>query len=474
MLKNAQHIDNNSVKYKNMWYNMQESSKKRRKSCKMKPQKSTYDPQLDMFKIELKRIVDEKHPLAKLAHQINWETFNQKFEPYFSDNGRPAIETRLIVSLHYLKYAYDLSDEETVLRWIENPYWQYFSGRQHFEHELPIDSSSMTRWRKRIGEEGAEELLSQTITTALNNKYLKRTECQKVNVDTTVQTKAIRFPTDARLYDRMREVLVKIAKEEDINLRQSYIRLGKSALRRQQNYGHAKQMKRAKKQTKKLKVYLGRVVRDIERKTNNPSKYLKEQISLAKRLLEQKRDSKNKIYSIHEPHVECIAKGKVHQRYEFGNKAGFVTSAKSNWILGAKGFKRNPYDGHTLEDSLKQAEKLTQININQATCDLGYRGHGIKNKKIHIVPRRKNKASRAVRQWWKRRNAIEPIIGHNKSEHRLNRNQLAGELGDQMNVIFSACGFNIKKLIRAFWLWIQNSFNCVCGFIFQRTMILKV
>ncbi len=453
---------------------MQEPDGKRRISCKMKPQKNRKDPQFDLFKTELSRIINPNHPLAKLALQMDWNAFEQQFESHFTDEGRPAIATRLMVSLHYLKYTHDLSDEETVAIWVENPYWQLFSGRQHFEHKLPIDPSSMTRWRKRVGVDGAETLLKQTIQTALDQKYLKRTQCQKVNVDTTVQTKAVRFPTDARLYDRMRETLVKTAKEEDIDLRQSYTRVGKKALRRQQNYGHARQMKRSKKETRKLKTYLGRVVRDVERKANNPSQNLKDQLCLAKQLLEQKRNSKNKIYSIHEPHVECIAKGKVHQRYEFGCKVGFVTSAKGNWILGTQAFTGNPYDGHTLKKSLAQTEQLTQIKIDQATCDLGYRGHGIEKTRIHIVPRNKRKARRSIRQWWKRRNAIEPIIGHSKSDHRLNRNQLAGELGDQLNAVFSACGFNIKKLLRAFWLWIQNAFNCGDELYFQRTLNLKI
>jgi transposase, IS5 family len=452
---------------------LQEPVGKRRKPCKMKPQNVKRDPQFDLFKIELNRIIDRKHPLAQLTMQMNWASFDEQFESQFADEGRPAIPTRLMVSLHYLKYTHDLSDEDTVALWVENPYWQYFSGRQHFEHKLPIDPSSMTRWRKRVGVDGAEALLSQTIQTALDQKHLKRAQCQRVNVDTTVQTKDIRFPTDARLYDRMRETLVKTAKDEDVELRQSYVRVGKRALRRQQNYGHAKQMKRAKKETRKLKTYLGRVIRDVERKANNPSNDLKEQLSLAKRLMEQKRNSKNKIYSIHEPHVECIAKGKVHQRYEFGCKVGFVTSAKGNWILSAKAFTGNPYDGHTLQDNLKQTEQFTKMKIQQATCDQGYRGHGIKDTKINIVPKHKKKASQSVRHWWKRRNAIEPIIGHSKSEHRLNRNQLAGERGDQLNAAFSACGFNIKKLLRAFWLWIQKAFNCFYQPNFQRTMILK-
>jgi len=142
---------------------------------------------------------------------------------------------------HYLKYSHNLSDEETVTGWVENPYWEYLSGRQHFEPKMPIDPSSMTRWRKRIGVEGAELLLSQTIETAIEQKYLKLLQCQRVSVDTTVQTKDIRFPTDARLYDRMRERLVKTAQEETIELRQSYIRVGKQILHRQQNYAPAQQ-----------------------------------------------------------------------------------------------------------------------------------------------------------------------------------------------------------------------------------------
>ena len=448
---------------------MQESDGNERKPCKMKPQKFKKDPQMDLFKIELNRIINPSHPLAKLAKQIDWAVFDEKFEPHFSDDGRPAIATRLMVALHYLKYTHDLSDDDTVALWVENPYWQHFSGRQCFEHKFPIDPSSMSRWRKRIGVDGAETLLSQTITTAVKEGYLKRAQLTKVSVDTTVQTKEIRYPTDARLYDRMREKLVKSAVTDGVNLRQSYERIGKKVLRRQQNYAHAKQGRRAAKETRRLKTFLGRVVLDIDRKTDKPSEILKEQLSLAKRLMEQKRDSKNKIYSIHEPHVECIAKGKAHQRYEFGCKVGYSVTTKGNWIVGAQAFSGNPYDGHILQKSLDQAERLTQTSIQKVVCDQCYRGHGVTTSSVSIVPRRKDHASRAVRRWWRRRNAIEPIIGHQKSDHRLNRNQLAGEFGDQINVVFSACGFNIKKLMRAFWLWIQNIIDSIAPVHFQRT-----
>ena len=421
----------------------------------MKPKKYEHERQISLLKVELIRIVDESHPLAQLGDQMDWESFDKSFEKHYCEEGRPAIETRLMVSLHYLKYSEDLSDEELVSKWVENPYWQYFSGRQYFEYEVPIDPSSMTRWRKRIGEEGTEELLKQTVMTGIKQGYIKKSDCRCVNVDTTVQPKDIRFPTDARLYERMLEVLVKQAKSEGVKLRQSYERVGKQMLHRQQNYSHARQSKRAKSQTKKLQTILGRVIRDIERKVEKPGKELKDKLELAIKLCEQKKDGKNKIYSIHESQVQCIAKGKAHKKYEFGNKAGYVTTAKSNWILGAIGFTKNEYDGHTLKKNLVQAEKLTEIKIKQATVDKGYRGHDVKDSKVLIVPRKKKNASHSLQKWWKRRSAIEPIIGHQKSEHRLDRNRLAGVIGDQMNPILSACGFNFKKLLRAFLLYLK-------------------
>ena len=439
----------------------------------MKPTKISHEKQNDLFKIEINRIVDLDHELVKLGDQIKWDSFDNRFEKYYCEEGRPGIETRLMVSLHYLKYLEDLSDEETVKKWTENPYWQYFSGRQYFEYRVPIDASSMTRWRKRIGEDGAEELLKQTIRVGIKQGYVKKTDCQRVNVDTTVQPKDIRFPTDARLYDRMREKLVKLAQREGIELRQSYERVGKRILRRQQNYSHARQPGRAKKQTKRLRTIMGRVIRDIERKAEKQSKLLLDNLEIGKRLYAQRKDGRNKIYSIHEPQVHCIAKGKVHKKYEFGNKAGFVTSAKGNWILGAIGFRKNEYDGHTLGRNLRQAEKITEIEIEKATVDKGYRGHKLETSKISIVPRNKKKASRSLRKWWKRRSAIEPIIGHQKSEHRLDRNRLGGILGDQMNPILSACGFNFKKLLRAFLLYLQYHFLRISKLNFCNFQISK-
>ena len=428
----------------------------------MKPKPLLPNLQRELFKPELTQLLDKNHPLVRLADKINWPQFDEAFGPcYCPDFGRPANPTRLMVGLHYLKYTYSLSDEAVLSGLVENPYWQYFCGGTFFEHTLPIEVSSMSRWRKKIGEAGAQELLCETIRSGLKTGAIKKTELKRVNVDTTVQTKAVRYPTDGRLYERLRERLVACAEQGGIRLRQSYRFVGKKAFHRQSSYARAKQFRRAARETRKLKTYLGRVVRDIERKAPVLDEELGELLVLAKRLLVQKRNDKNKLYSVHAPEVECISKGKVHKRYEFGCKVGLVTTAKTNWIVGARAFHGNPYDGHTLAQCIEQTQQITGITPTQATCDLGYRGHNYQGEcKIEIVPRYKKTKSKWRRFWWNRRSAIEPVIGHMKNEHGLERNELKGKQGDCLNAVLPACGFNLRKLIRAFSclfrLWLKN------------------
>lgn len=417
----------------------------------MKPQRPpNEDRQGDLFKRELLDVIDTKHPLVHVSHGINWREFDDKFEVLFcSTNGRPAVPTRLMVGLHYLKYCYDLSDEEVLAGWLENPYWQYFCGGKYFEHRLPLDSSSMTRWRKRIGEDGALELLEETIQTSLRLGYVKSKSLEKINVDTTVQTKAIRYPTDARLYDRARQKLVKCAQEEGIELRQNYRFIGQRTLLRQSHYARAGQFKKAAKETKKLKTLLGRVHRDVSRKVKEGNQKLHDLMNVTKRLLEQKRADKNKIYSIHEPEVECIAKGKINKKYEFGNKVSVVTTATSNWVVGMLSLKKNAYDGHTLIAALQQVEKIIGNTPKQAVCDLGYRKHGYEGLcKVQIVKRNSKNLKRSERYWWKRRNAIEPLIGHLKAKNRLERNRLKGLAGNGINAVLAGSGINLRKILR--------------------------
>ena len=214
-------------------------------------------------------------------------------------------------------------------------------------------------------------------------------------------------------------------------------------------------MKRARKETKKLKNYLGRVTRDIRRKVTTMDTELQELLLLSERLLAQKRDDKNKLYSVHAPEVECIAKGKVHKRYEFGCKVSVATTSRHNWVVGIQAQHGNPYDGHTLKGILEQVERLTNSQVKEAYCDRGYRGHNYEgDATIHIAGQRNRGQpnSRSLRKWLRRRNAIEPKIGHLKTENRLDRNYLKGTNGDRINALLAGCGANLRKLIAAFFL----------------------
>ena len=436
----------------------------------MKPKKEPQkNKQMDLFRSELINIIDPGHALVKLANSVNWDRVDEVFgETYCPDNGRPGISTRLMVSLHYLKYSYNLSDEDAVHGWVENPYWQYLSGMKYFEHELPMDPSSMTRWRKRIGEAGAEELLKETIEAGLKLKAIKASQLKRVNVDTTVQEKDIRFPTDARLYDRARQRLVDAAKERHINLRQNYNRNAKHLLTRQSRYAHAKQMKRARKCTRTLRTYLGRVIRDIERKYPEPDSQLQTLLEISTRIFRQKQKDKNKIYSVHEPAVECISKGKAHKRYEFGCKVSVAATSRGGWFVGAKAVHGNPYDGHTLSDALEQVERITR-QPEHVFVDMGYRGHGYQGEiEVHIDKRRRGRTAKSLWRWMKRRAAIEPGIGHLKHGHRMDRNRLKGKEGDRFNAILSAAGMNFAKLVR----WLANFLRLFFYWVlnFQRTL----
>jgi len=417
----------------------------------MKPKKPPHkDRQRDLFRVELCRIVDPSHGLIKLANVVDWNRLDELFgTTYCPDNGRPAVSTRLMVALHYLKYTHNLSDEDVVEGWVENPYWQFFSGMKFFEHEAPIDPSSMTRWRKRIGEAGAEELLKETIQAGLKTKAVKPHQLKRINVDTTVQEKEVRFPTDARLYDRARQRLVNSAKKRGINLRQNYNRKSKHLLCQQSRYAHAKQMKRAQRCTRKLKTYLGRVIRDIERAWPHPDDELKSLLETGARIFQQQRHDKNKIYSVHESQVECISKGKAHKRYEFGCKVSLAATSRGGWFVGAMAVPDNPYDGHTLKDALGQVTRVAGNPPEHAFVDMGYRGHGYSGAvEVHVDKRHRGRIARSVWRWMKRRAAIEPGIGHLKREHRMDRNRLSGVEGDRFNAILSAVGMNFHKLLR--------------------------
>lgn len=415
----------------------------------MKPKKPDNSP--DLFRSQLSQIIDMNHRLVRLADRINWDKLAAEIEVvYHNLSGQPPLPTRLLVGLHYLKSLFNESDESVVERWVENPYWQYFCGFEYLQHELPLHPTSLVKWRKRVGDR-LESMLVETVELARTSKAMSPRSLDHVNVDTTVQEKAIAFPTDARLYHSMRKTLIRLAKARGIALRQSYKRVGKRAFAKQNRYAHARQMKRARRECRKLKTYLRRTVSDIKRKYPESDDVLATELSKATRLLQQQRKDKGKLYSVHEPQVECIAKGKVHKRYEFGNKVSFATTSKDNWIVSVQSLQGNPYDGHTLSGVIEHIAKVTGKAPGTVYCDAGYRGHGYRgDTTVKVVRKLPKRATRNQRMWLKRRAAIEPVIGHVKNDHRMNRNYLKGIEGNRANAILAAAGYNLAKLLAWF------------------------
>lgn len=416
----------------------------------------------DLFRSRLESIIDMRHEMVRLTHLINWDEMGTDLSPYYcADNGRPGESIRLMAGLLFLKDMKGLSDEEVCEVWRENPYFQYFCGEEFFQHRLPVEPPSLSIFRKRIGEQGMERLLAETIRAGLATGTITSKDLQQVTVDTTVQEKAVKFPTDTQLCHKAREELLKTAEQYNVPIRQSYVRKSKEAMFMANRYMAARQMGRGRKMMKKVHNYLGRVLRDIERAiTTVPSleAVFKEDLAKARIIYAQALDpqAKEKIYSWHAPEVECIGKGKAHKKYEFGCKTSLASTNKSNFIVGAMAHHGRPYDGHTLGTVLQQIEKLTGIKPKEAYVDLGYRGHGLDEGDTDIIlSRQKRGITRAQRKRQKRRNALEPIIGHCKNDRKVGpRNWLQGTLGDQINAIAMAIGFNIRKILRKIFLWL--------------------
>ena len=420
----------------------------------MRPKKPKKQPQDRLFQIRLDVVCDPANSLVKLADRIDWDKLDEQFAVLYSAEGRPAIATRMMVGLTLLQSLYSLSEDDVVNRWVENPYWQYLCGETFFQHQSPIARSGLSKWRKRISSQGMETLLQQTLTVGLSVGAIESSSLKRVSVDTTVQPKAITHPTDSKLLNRSREHLVDLAQKEGIKLRQSYQRKGPQAVLKAGRYAHAKQFKRMRKSIKILKTYLGRVVRDIERKTDIISPELKDALTQAKRLLKQQRNDSHKLYSLHEPHVCCISKGKAHKKYEFGNKVSVCVTNKENFIIGTQGLEGNPYDGHTLKGALDQVTKLTGTRPERCYVDRGYRGHGVTDTAVFLSGQRRN-VTPTIKKELKRRSAIEAVIGHEKTEGRLGWNQLRGLLGDKVNALMAAIGYNLRLILKAISFLVQ-------------------
>ena len=400
--------------------------------------------------------LNPRHPLLQLSQSIDWAFFEAEFSSLYSHLGKPNKHIRLMVGLSILKHLEDLSDEVIVSRWVQNPYYQAFTGEVEFQWQLPCDPTSMTKFRNRIGSDGHEKIFASSIILHQD----KITE-EELCIDTTVQEKNITFPTDAKQYRKIHGKLLKIARESDILLTRTYEKEVKELKLHTRFTKHPKNRKRARYAVKRLKTISGRLQREIQRKMTlvQLHQYHKDFI-LYQRMLNQKRGDKNKLYSLHEPHIYCMSKGKAHQRYEFGTKASIVTTRDSCIVIGALAFEKNIFDGHTLPAVLAQVKRLLNRVPSIGIADRGYRGKSKVNDTQIVTPKppRKNASKEAqalARKRFRRRAGIEPIIGHLKSDHRLKRNFLKGFTGDQINLLMAAAAFNFKKWMREVVFWPQ-------------------
>ncbi len=430
-------------------------------------------PSDDLFRSSLEAILDPRHELIGLSALIDWGRFDDAFGTHYHDRkGRRGLPTRLMTGLHLLKHMKGLSDEETCAAWLENPYFQAFCGETHFQHRLPIDRSSMTRWRQRIGADDLEALLAETIAVAVKTKAVSQRQLERITVDTTVQTKAIAHPTDSHLILRAIEWLNRLAKRHGIGLRQSFLRLATNARRDVARLLHTGGHKQGLRWLRYMRTWLGRLTRDIRRKiAGDPAleTAFKVVLERAERILGQQPGDKNKLYALHAPEVECIGKGKARTRYEFGCKTSIATTNErckgGQFVLGTMSLPGNPYDGHTLGAQIDQVARLTGHAVKRAYADRGYRGHKVERDGLDItISHTRGITAPTIRREMRRRSGIEPVIGHLKEDGHLERNHLAGPEGDAINAILCAAGHNMRLLAR----WIRLLFTLLVAIILSR------
>ncbi len=421
----------------------------------------------NLFYGSLMDMLDSNDPLVVLADTLDWSKYENEFAKLYSKNGRPAKPIRLMVGLLLLKQLENLSDENVVLQWKRNPYFQYFCGYSDFQTALPCHSTDLVYFRNRIGKDGFEYIFKTSIELhddeAINE--------EQVIVDTTVQESNLTYPTDGKLAIKIINHLLKIAKKENIKLRRSFIKEIKGHRINLRFFKHPKKIKKAKGSMKRLRTIAKTLLRDIDRKFGDNldlhNKY-SEKFYLYMRVLLQEKTTKNKIYSLHETDAYAVNKGKDNKGYEYGTKASIVTTKQSGIIVGVSAHKDLEHDSKTLQAALKNTvSNIGSKTINEAICDRGYRGTKevvIDNHTIGIsipgqqLKRDTPKQIQDKKEKFKRRAAIEPIIGHLKQDHRMERNYLKGFIGDQINLLLAATAFNLKKWMRLYFftLFSQN------------------
>ncbi len=423
----------------------------------MRPRKREEEGSGDLFRARLDQIINMGHELVRLADEIDWAWIDEQVAGCFAAEGRPGTESRFMIGILLLKQTYGLSDEGVWERWVHDPYFQYFTGETYFQHSVLHERSGLSHWRVRLGDR-LEALLAESLRVAHATGALKARDMERVIVDTTVQPKNVTHPSDVKLMHKAIVNLAALARRHGVPLRQSYVRVAKRAAVKAGRYGHAKQWNRQQRAVRFLRTRLGRLVRDIGRKTAD-DEALKDIFAMPLHRANQVRHQRQrqrgwKLYSLHAPEVECIAKGKAHKPYEFGCKVSITTtnarSPGGHFVLHAKALHGRPYDGHTLAPVLAETQALTGVEIKRVYVDKGYVGHNAPKPLRVFRSGQKRGVHGQIKRELRRRAAVEPVIGHLKSEGHLGRNYLKGTAGDHANAVLSAVGHNLRLILR--WL----------------------
>jgi transposase, IS5 family len=388
--------------------------------------------------------LNHKHALYQLTSKINWKVFEESFSRHYSITmGKPAKPIRLMVGLLILKQVRNLSDEDVVMQWAENTYYQYFCGENSFCSKEPCVPTELVEFRKRIGTEGIELILKESIR--VNGKDA---DDDNLSGDTTVQEKNITYPTDDKLYKKIIDKCQSIAEQEQIDLRQSYSRTVKKLSVVQRFRKNKGGDVKARKAGKKIKTIAGRLTRELQRKLS-PTALNKwgQDLNLFERVLAQKRGDSNKVYSLHEPEVKCYTKGKEHKRFEFGSKVSVLITQRTGVIVGALNFTDTLHDSKTLPFALDQYQRLNNKEAKNIWLDRGYRGPKKINETFLHTPRPDKNITKSKRKKHSRRAAIEPVIGHLKQHFRMARNFLKGTKGDATNLMMAAAAWNFKRVM---------------------------